>query len=152
MADKGRFYPLHQLFRLYSGTAESVAGLPPEVAMFRTQFFTFGATSFASNVAIECAEILGSPGDTQIGYRSEEFTVGPHTIAVGTFGKVLTTGQMVWKYAIWEGGDDQIPWGWNDRQSHWAWFPGDVQNLFTAIPFAIPIQPNGMTEIWGKPW
>lgn len=152
MAHKGKAFPVQQLWRLYSGSAEHLNGYPPQIAMFRTQGFVKAGVFTASNVTHECYPMDWTPGDREIGYQSAPFAVGLDTITVGTIGKVTDGGLLLWKYALWDGGVEQIPWGWRDQQSHWPWSPGSVEIIGSAFPDPMPWQPVGVTELWGKPW
>lgn len=137
---------------LYSGSAESYAGFPPAVMMFKTQFWVATFTPPTAGVWYECNPMPWSAGDNHIGYQSEIVTVGSHDLQFGAIGRLESDWFMNWKWAVWDNGTDQIPWGWHDQPSHYPWFPGDVQLIFTSPPAGGSIYPVGNVETKGKPW
>jgi len=152
MAHVGRIYPIQQDWRLYAGSAESLAGYPPKVMRFRTEFWVATFTAPAGGTWYECFPLSWSPGEYEITYKSSGVSSGGHTLEFGAVGKVDDDWFMRWRYAVWDNGVDQISWGWHDRLSHFAWHPGDIQMISTGGPSGATIYPVGNVEVMGKQW
>lgn len=152
MADKGKVYPVNQLWRVYAGNVDATLGLPPLAMRFHTQFWKLVGSAVASNVWIRADPMPWSPGDAEIGYQSAPFTVGSLSVQVGALGKVLPTGFLVWKVGLWDSGVDQIPWGYKDSLDHVAWWPGWTDIWFTDPAQPGTILPNGVTSVQALVW
>lgn len=151
MAHVGKIFPIKQEWRLYSGEAGSLAGYPPARIRLRTQNWQTAYDQPPVNTWIDADPMDWDPGDDQIGYQSAGMTTSTaHVLTVGAIGK-LFDGLMIWKYACWDDGVDQIPWGWLDHSSHFAW-SGDVELILITAPAGATFSPHGTTEIEGIKW
>lgn len=152
MAHAGKPYPVQQAWRLYSGNTQTTASLPPAVVLFRSSHWVcvFGVPP--ANIWIECIPAPWTAGEASITWRSALLTVGTHIVEIGVVGEIVANGSMRWRYAVWDGGVDQIPWGWHDTASHYIWAPGNAE-IFGVLPVAGgTIYPVGVVEVKGQVW
>ena len=152
MGHLGKFFPIEQKWRLYACDTETLAGFPPARVLVRAQLWLCTFTPpIPGNTWFECSPMPWTAGDETIGYQSEIISVG-HPMQVGIFMHLIPPGRAVWKYAAWDSGVDQIPFGWNDQLSHFAWWPGDTRIISTFPSPGGTAYPVGVVEVKAKPW
>jgi len=153
MAHKGKVYPVRQDWRLYSGEAASLAGYPPDRILFRTEFWAGTHTPKpAVNTWFECLPQTFAFGDFEVWWRSSDIGPGFDDVRVGVIIKIGSDGLTRCRYLVWVNFVDQIPWGWRDQMSHFAWHPGDVKLISTLPAPGGSLYPVGNVEVKAKPW
>jgi len=152
MAHTGKLFPIKQEWRCYAGDVDTLTGFPPAIVQMKVPTWVATFAPPPTGVWWDCEPMAWTAGDLEIWYQSDLILSGAHDVRVGVKMKIVGRGFPIWTYAVWDNDVDQIPWGWHDTPDHFAWFPGNVENIFTSPAPGGTIYPVGMVEVRAKPW
>lgn len=151
MAHKGKFYPVAQDLRLWSGDLVWPVFPPKKCEMF-TVFWEGPVAHPPTSVWFECEPYNYSIGDQTLEYRSVQIGPGADLIQIGVSAHLVVPGQVRFRYGLWINDVDQVAWGYKDIGKNVLWKPGLTQSWFPAPGDFPNLIFTGFVDLRAKFW